>query len=123
MSKAFSKQDNGGGAFAEAMHRAVDGERRTKEDRAARYQQSRWTSLPKQALSAVRPERTLRVRLGISAFECESDERRRSSEYGPLWNRVFRLNAYHYSMASLRAKAYAPAGGKSCRSLRLLKPA
>ena len=34
------------------MHRAVDGERRSKEDRAARYQQSLGTSLPKRALSA-----------------------------------------------------------------------
>ena len=33
------------------------------------------------------------------------------------------IDAYHYSMVSLRAKAYAPAGGKSRRSLRLLKPA
>jgi|HubBroStandDraft_6_1064221.scaffolds.fasta_scaffold87243_3 hypothetical protein len=60
MSKAFSKQDNGGGAFAEAMHRAVDGERRSKEDRAARYQQSLGTSLPKRALSADGPNADLR---------------------------------------------------------------
>ena len=67
MSKAFSKQDNGGGAFAEAMHRAVGGERRSKEDRAARYQQSLGTSLPKRALSADGPNADLRRLTRFSA--------------------------------------------------------
>jgi hypothetical protein len=42
---------------------------------------------------------------------------------GELTFSISSIDAYHYSMASLRAKAYAPADGKSCHSLRLLKPA
>ena len=73
MSKAFSKQDNSGGAFAEAMHRAVDGERRSKEDRAARYQQSLGTSLPKRALSADGRSLTYVAKAEMSGFWGRAD--------------------------------------------------
>jgi hypothetical protein len=53
----------------------------------------------------------------------ERFDRRRPRYFSRRIFPISLIDAHHYSMASLRARAYAPACGKFCRSLRLLKPA
>ena len=99
--------------------RLIETDKKSTNARAATFPLNPSTSLAIE-LRGRRLSTSSNVELeGVMAEVAEQEDKRD----GELTFSISSIDAYHYSMASLRAKAYAPAGGKSCHSLRLLKPA